>query len=96
MVNTKKMGGTQAAYIEKIYEVVCRQLDVEREKVTAASKIVDDLGADDLALIEIILDFEEQFEMDIPDAELFSAGETTQETMQDVINYLLTRVEFTE
>lgn len=90
----KKMGGTKASYIEKIYEILCRQLDVEREKVKPELKVVGDLGADDLALIELLIDFEEQFEFDIPDGALFAAGEATEETVQDVLNYLLSRVEF--
>jgi acyl carrier protein len=94
-MDKKKMGGTQETFTEKVYEIVGRHLDADRVAMKPESKLVDDLGADDLALIEILIEFEEQFEFDIPDGELFSAGETTQETMKDVVCYLLSRIEFT-
>lgn len=52
---------------EKVIEIVCQQLDVDKANVKLESSFVDDLGADSLAIVELVLAFEEQFEVEIPD-----------------------------
>ena len=53
--------------LEKITEIIIDKLDVEREKITLEAKFIDDLGADSLDTVELIMQFEEEFEIEIPD-----------------------------
>lgn len=51
----------------KCAEIVVRQLDVDVRNIRADSHFIDDLGADSLAIFEVVLDAEETFDIDIPD-----------------------------
>ncbi|MDD5307296.1 MAG: acyl carrier protein [Deltaproteobacteria bacterium] len=51
----------------KVREIVCQQLDVDPEQVKMETSFVEDLGADSLAVVELVLALEESFEIDIPD-----------------------------
>ncbi len=55
---------------EKVREVLCDQLDLEEDKVTMESSIVDDLGADSLDVVDLIMSLEEEFDLEIPDEEI--------------------------
>jgi acyl carrier protein len=52
---------------EKVKEIISQQLDVDKAQIKEESAFIDDLGADSLAIVELVLAFEEQFEIDIPD-----------------------------
>ncbi len=52
---------------QKVKEIVSQQLDVDVNEIKETSAFIDDLGADSLAIVELVLAFEEQFEIDIPD-----------------------------
>ena len=51
----------------KIKEIVIDKLGVESDKVTLEAKFINDLGADSLDTVELIMQFEEEFEIEIPD-----------------------------
>ena len=51
----------------QVREIVSKQLDVDMEKVQAGASFIDDLGADSLAIVELVLKFEDQFDLEIPD-----------------------------
>jgi acyl carrier protein len=72
---------------EKVKEIISQQLDVETSKVTGEAQFIEDLGADSLAGVELVLAFEEQFEIDIPD-------EDTEQirTVDDAIKYIEDKV----
>ena len=53
--------------LNKIKEIVVDKLDVSAEKVTKDAKFIDDLGADSLDTVELIMQFEEEFGLEIPD-----------------------------
>jgi acyl carrier protein len=53
----------------KVKEIIVEQLSVNPEDVTLDSKFIEDLGADSLDQVELVMAFEEEFEMDIPDEE---------------------------
>lgn len=53
--------------LDKIKEIVVEQLGVDEEEVTENASFVDDLGADSLDLVELIMALEEEFDMEIPD-----------------------------
>ena len=53
--------------LDKVVEIVVDKLGVEGSKVTPGAKFIDDLGADSLDTVELIMQFEEEFEIEIPD-----------------------------
>ncbi len=67
----------------KVREIVCQQLDVDPEKVTLETSFVDDLGADSLAVVELVLALEEAFEIDIPDEDTEKLR-----TFKDAVDYI--------
>ena len=69
--------------LETIKEVISEQLGIEKDKVTTEAKFIDDLGADSLDLVELIMSFEEKFGVEISETD----AEKIQ-TVQDIINYL--------
>jgi|TARA_B100001029_G_scaffold169704_1_gene164858 acyl carrier protein len=55
--------------LDKVVDIVCNQLTVNKEDVTAESSFVEDLGADSLDTVELVMAFEEEFGAEIPDEE---------------------------
>ena len=68
---------------EKITKIVAEHLGVDAGKITTTSSFVDDLGADSLDQVELVMAFEEAFSIEIPDD---AAEKIT--TVQDAINYV--------
>ena len=54
---------------EKVKEIIVEQLGVDEEEVTPTASFVDDLGADSLDIVELVMALEEEFDLDIPDEE---------------------------
>ena len=54
---------------EKMIDIIVEQLSVDREKVVPGASFVDNLGADSLDLVELIMAMEEEFDVEIPDEE---------------------------
>ena len=52
---------------ERVKKIVVENLDVEADKVTEPASFIDDLGADSLDLVELVMAFEEEFGVEIPD-----------------------------
>jgi acyl carrier protein len=67
----------------RVKEIIVNELGVEADKVTAEASFVDDLGADSLDTVELVMAFEEEFGVEIPDA----AAEDMR-TVGDAIAYL--------
>ena len=70
-------------HFDKIKEIVIDKLGVEEVKVTVDAKFIDDLGADSLDTVELIMQFEEEFGIEIPD----DAAETIQ-TFGDAVTHI--------
>jgi acyl carrier protein len=68
---------------EKVKEIVAQQLDVDIAEVKEEAQFIEDLGADSLAIVELVLAFEEQFEIDIPDEDTEKIA-----TVGDAITYI--------
>lgn len=68
---------------QKVKEIVAQQLDVDIAEVKDEAQFIEDLGADSLAIVELVLAFEEQFEIDIPDEDTEKIG-----TVGDAIKYI--------
>ena len=71
------------AIFDEVKEVIVEQLNVAPEEVKPEAKFVEDLGADSLDVVEMIMALEEKFEIEIPDSD----AEKIQ-TVQDVVNYI--------
>ena len=54
---------------DKVVEIVCNQLEISKEDVTPDSSLVEDLGADSLDTVELVMAFEEEFGSEISDSE---------------------------
>lgn len=54
---------------KRIVQIIARQLGIEETDVTAQSSVVEDLGADSLDVVELIMALEEEFDLEIPDTE---------------------------
>ena len=52
---------------DKVCNIVCNQLDVEKDKVKPEASFINDLGADSLDIVELVMELEEEFDMSIPD-----------------------------
>ena len=55
--------------LDKVVEIVCNQLEISKEDVTPDSSLVEDLGADSLDTVELVMAVEEEFGLEIPDDE---------------------------
>jgi acyl carrier protein len=72
-----------AAVAEKVKQIVVEQLGVDESEVTMNASFVDDLGADSLDRVELVMAFEEAFDMEIPDEDAEKIN-----TVQDAIDYI--------
>ena len=68
---------------EKVQYIVCEQLGVSAEEVKLEASFIDDLGADSLDTVELVMAFEEEFEIEIPDEE----AENIQ-TVKNAVDYI--------
>jgi len=68
---------------ERVKKIVVEHLGVESEKVTEEASFIDDLGADSLDIVELVMAFEEEFGVEIPDD---AAEKIT--TVKDAIDYI--------
>ena len=68
---------------ERVKKIVVEHLGVEESKIQGDSKFIDDLGADSLDTVELVMAFEEEFEIEIPD----DAAEKIQ-TIKDAIDFI--------
>lgn len=71
---------------EKVKKIICEQLGVNDDQVTPEAKFVEDLGADSLDTVELVMALEEEFETEIPDEEAEKIL-----TVGDAINYIRDR-----
>ena len=69
---------------ERVKKLICEQLGVKEEEVSSDASFVEDLGADSLATVELVMALEEEFETEIPDEE---AEKIT--TVKEAIDYIL-------
>jgi acyl carrier protein len=77
----------KANVAEKIKQIVAEQLGVDEGEVTPTASFVDDLGADSLDTVELVMAFEEAFEIEIPDEEAEKIR-----TVQDAVTYVEKKV----
>ena len=68
---------------EKVKEILIKQLRIKNKEVLPESKIMDDLGADSLDILQLLMTIEDEYGITIPDEELVKFV-----TVQDVVNYI--------
>jgi acyl carrier protein len=68
---------------EKVRKILADQLEVEESSVSIDSNLVEDLGADSLDIVELIMDLEQEFEISIPDEDLPKVV-----VVKDVVDYI--------
>ena len=68
---------------EKIRHILCEQLDIEEGSVTMESNIAEDLGADSMDVVDLIMSIEDEFEIEVPDEKIENI-----KTVGDVVNYI--------
>jgi acyl carrier protein len=68
---------------DRVKKVVVEQLDVSEDEVTAQASFVEDLGADSLDVVELVMGLEEEFDIEIPDEDAEKIA-----TVQDAISYI--------
>lgn len=68
---------------DKVKSIIVDQLDVDEDKVTLNSNIQDDLGADSLDIVDLVMSFEDEFDLEIPDDQVENI-----KTVGDVVKYI--------
>ena len=74
--------------LEKVKDIIVEQLGVSDTAVTMEASFIDDLGADSLDIVELIMALEEEFDMEIPDADAEKVV-----TVGDVVDYIKENVQ---
>ena len=72
---------------DKVKDIIEKELGVEREKLTSEASFIEDLGADSLDIVELVMEFEKEFNIDIPDEDAEKLR-----TVGDALNYLNQKV----
>ena len=68
---------------DKVKSIIVDQLDVDEDKVTLNASIQDDLGADSLDIVDLVMSFEDEFDLEIPDDQVENI-----KTVGDVVKYI--------
>ena len=74
---------SQATVEERVLNIVCDQLGTSRDKVSSDTSFINDLGADSLDTVELVMEFEDEFQINIPDED----AEKIQ-TVGDAVKYI--------
>jgi acyl carrier protein len=72
---------------DRVLNIVCEQLGTSRDKITMDTSFINDLGADSLDTVELVMEFEDEFEISIPDED----AEKIQ-TVGDAVNYIKSKM----
>ncbi len=68
---------------DKVKDIIVEQLDVDADKVTLGSNIQDDLGADSLDIVDLVMSIEEEFDIEVPDDAVEGM-----KTVGDIVKYI--------
>ncbi len=78
-----KINGGYIMIFDKVKSIIVDQLDVDEDKVTLNANIQDDLGADSLDIVDLVMSFEDEFDLEIPDDQVENI-----KTVGDVVKYI--------
>lgn len=68
---------------EKVRDILCDQLDLEQDEVTMTSSIVENLGADSLDMVDLVMSIEDEFELEVADEDVEGI-----KTVGDIVRYI--------
>ena len=68
---------------EKVREIICEQFDVDEESVTLDTDIREDLDADSLDMVDLVMSFEDEFKIEVPDRAI-----ETVKTVDDIVKFI--------
>ena len=68
---------------EQVKKILCDQPDLDEEQVTEDSEVIDDLGADSLDIVDLVMTLEEEFDTEIPDEDIENLR-----TVGDIVKYI--------
>ena len=74
--------------LEKLIALLAEQLDVEASEITEETDIIDDLGADSLDVVDLVMSLEDEFDLEIPDEDI-----ETIRTVGELVKYLEGKIE---
>ena len=77
---------TEPTIEQRVKNIICDQLAVESEKVIPTASFIEDLGADSLDIVELVMTMEEEFDLDIPDEDA-----EKMKTVGDVVKYITSK-----
>jgi acyl carrier protein len=83
-----KFIGGESMIFEKIKNIISEQLGIDADEISIDSSFVDDLGADSLDIVELIMALETEFDLEIPDEDAEKIS-----TVNDVVEYIKTHTE---
>jgi acyl carrier protein len=81
--DARQKKGLMASVEERVKQIIVEQLGVDEAEVTPKASFVDDLGADSLDTVELVMAFEEAFDVEIPDEDAEKIR-----TVQDAVSYI--------
>ena len=75
--------GGEHMVLEKVVSIIAEQLDIDEDKITPDTSLVDDLNADSLDVVDLVMSLEEEFGLEIPDEEVENIS-----TVGDIVKYI--------
>ena len=87
MEDAPKTGQGADTVEERVINIICEQMGVPREKVTSDTHFINDLGADSLDTVELVMEFEDEFDINIPDDEAEKIA-----SVGDAVTYIKGRI----
>jgi len=78
-----RKGVKNVEILDRVKQIIADQLSIDEDQIVPEASFIDDLGADSLDIVELIMAFEEEFDMEIPDEDAEKI-----KTVQDVLDYI--------
>ena len=72
--------------LEKVKTILSEQFDVEEDSITGETSIIDDLGADSLDVVDLLMTIDDEFGVEVPDEDVEKV-----KTVEDLVNYIEAR-----
>lgn len=69
--------------LEKVKAILAEQFDVEEDSINSETKLVEDLGADSLDVVDLLMSMEDEFEIEVPDEDI-----ENMKTVNDLVQYI--------